>query len=379
LLPLKRSSPAGARRADGGRDEKEEEMAAIDEARLEGFMGRLVGYMTGGATCLGIWLGDELGLYTALADGGPMGAEDLGARTGCNARLVREWLDGQAAAGLVDYDDSADSYSLSAEAAMALADETSPVFTARAMNAFGSMFFDFEKIKSAFRGDGALAWGDHHACLFKGTEWFFRTGYRANLPGVWIPALDGVQERLEQGARVADVGCGHGASVIVMAEAYPNSQFYGFDYHGPSIEVARERAAETGVADRSTFEVAGAKEYPGSYDLICFFDCLHDMGDPVGIAAYARERLAPEGCVLLVEPFALDGRRENMTGNPMAALLYTASTVVCTPNSLSQEVGLGLGAQAGEARLRAVFEEAGFSHFRRATESPLNLILEARA
>jgi SAM-dependent methyltransferase len=246
------------------------------------------------------------------------------------------------------------------------------------MNAFGSFFYDFEKITAAFRGDGGLAWGDHHPCLFKGTEWFFRTGYRTFLPEVWIPALDGVQERLQTGARVADVGCGHGASVIVMAGAFPNSEFFGFDYHEPSIEVARERAAEAGVAERTTFEVAGAKDYAGSYDLICFFDCLHDMGDPVGTARYAYERLAPEGCVLLVEPFALDGRGENLTGNPMAALLYTASSAVCTPNSLSQEVGLGLGAQAGEGRLRAVFEEAGFSKFRRATESPLNLILEAR-
>jgi cyclopropane fatty-acyl-phospholipid synthase-like methyltransferase len=195
---------------------------------------------------------------------------------------------------------------------------------------------------------------------------------------VWIPALDGVQAKLEAGARVADVGCGHGASVVVMADAYPNSRFWGFDYHQPSIEIARERAAEAGVADRTAFEIASAKEYPGSYDLICFFDCLHDMGDPVGTAAYAREHLAPDGTVLLVEPFALDGREANIAGNPMAALMYTASSAVCTPNSLSQEVGLGLGAQAGEARLRAVFEEAGYSQFRRATETPVNLILEAK-
>ena len=226
--------------------------------------------------------------------------------------------------------------------------------------------------------DGALAWGDHHPCLFKGTEWFFRTGYRAHLPGESIPALDGVEDKLSAGARVADVGCGHGASVVAMAHAYPAARFWGFDYHAPSIETARDRAREAGVEDRATFEVAGAKEYPGTYDLICFFDCLHDMGDPVGIAAYAREHLERDGTVLLVEPFALDGRGANLQGNPMAALLYTASTAVCTPNSLSQEVGLGLGAQAGEARLRAVFEEAGFSGFRRAAETPLNLILEAR-
>jgi SAM-dependent methyltransferase len=261
---------------------------------------------------------------------------------------------------------------------MALADDSSPVFVARGMNAVGSMFMDLEKVKAAFTGDGALAWGDHHPCLFKGTEWFFRTGYRAYLPGEWIPALDGVEEKLKAGAHVADVGCGHGASVVAMAEAYPASRFSGFDFHSPSIDTARVRAREAGVEHRATFEVAGAKDYPGKYDLICFFDCLHDMGDPVGTAAYAREHLEEDGTVLLVEPFALDGRDANVQGNPMAALLYAASTAVCTPNSLSQEVGLGLGAQAGEARLRAVFEEAGFSRFRRATETPLNLILEAQ-
>ncbi len=350
----------------------------VDEAKLEQFMGQLVGYMTGGAACFAIWLGDELGLYGALAGDGARSADDVATQTGCHPRLVREWLDGQAAAGLVEYDPEADRYALSAEAVLALADENSPVFTARAMNAFASMFMDIEKVKGAFQGEGALAWGDHHPCLFKGTEWFFRTGYRAHLPSEWIPALDGVEDKLKAGARVADVGCGHGASVVAMAEAYPNSEFWGFDYHHPSIETARERAQAAGMADRATFEAAGAKAYEGTYDLICFFDCLHDMGDPVGVAAYALQHLEPDGTVLLVEPFALDGRRENLEGNPMAALLYTASTVICTPNSLSQEVGLGLGAQAGEGRLRAVFEEAGFSRFRRAAETPLNLILEAR-
>jgi 2-polyprenyl-3-methyl-5-hydroxy-6-metoxy-1,4-benzoquinol methylase len=351
---------------------------AIDEAKLEEFMGQMVGHMTGATTCYAIWLGDELGLYAALAQDGARSAEELAAETGCNPRLVREWLDGQASAGLLQYDTEADRYSMSAEAAMALADENSPAFTARAMNALGSMFMDMQKVKGAFTGDGGLAWGDHHPCLFKGTEWFFRAGYRTYLPAEWIPALEGVEDKLAAGARVADIGCGHGASVIVMAEAYPNSRVSGFDYHGPSIQTARERAREAGVGDRASFEVAGSKEYPGTYDLICFFDCLHDMGDPVGIASYAREHLDPEGTVLLVEPFALDGRAQNVQDNPMAALLYTASTAICTPNSLSQEVGLGLGAQAGEARLRAVFEEAGFSRFRRAAETPLNLILEAR-
>jgi SAM-dependent methyltransferase len=349
----------------------------IDEAKLEQFMGQMVGHMTGGALCFGVWLGDELGLYRALAGAGPTTAEEVAGTTDCNPRLVREWLDGQVAGGLVDYDPAADRYELSPEATMALADETSPVFVARAMNAFGSLFLDLDKIKTAFSGDGALSWGDHHPCLFSGTEWFFRTGYRAELPN-WIAALDGVTSKLEAGGSVADVGCGHGASVVVMAENFPQASVHGFDFHAPSIDTARERAAEAGVNERTSFEVADAKSYEGSFDLICFFDCLHDMGDPVGIASYAREQLAPGGTVLLVEPFALDDRVTNLTGNPMAPLLYTASSCICTPNSLSQEVGLGLGAQAGEARLREVFEQAGFAHFRRAAETPLNLILEAK-
>jgi SAM-dependent methyltransferase len=350
----------------------------FDEGKLEALMGTLGGYMSGGAACFAIWLGDELGLYTAMAGAGPMSADEVAAGAGCNPRLVREWLDGQAAGQIVTYDEGSDRYELGPEAAMALADDTAPVFVARGMNAFGSMFMDVEKIKGAFRGDGGLSWGDHHPCLFKGTEWFFRTGYQAFLPQVWIPALDGVVEKLEAGARVADVGCGHGASVVVMAEAFPNAHITGFDFHTPSIETARERASDAGVSDRTTFEVANAKGYDGTYDVICFFDCLHDMGDPVGIARYAREHLDADGTVMLVEPFALDGRATNIAENPMATLLYTASSGICTPNSLSQEVGLGLGAQAGEARLREVFEEAGFTRFRRAAETPLNLILEAR-
>jgi SAM-dependent methyltransferase len=290
---------------------------------------------------------------------------------------VREWLDGQVAGGLVEWDPTSDGYSLSPEAVMALADDDSPAFVARAMNAFGAMFIDMEKVAEAFRTDGALSWGDHHPCLFSGTEWFFRTGYRAELPG-WIAALDGVADKLAAGGTVADVGCGHGASVVVVAQAYPQARITGFDFHAPSIETARQRAEEAGVADRSTFQVADAKGYDGTYDLICFFDCLHDMGDPVGIARYALDHLAEDGTVLLVEPFALDGRADNIAGNPMAPLLYTASSCICTPNSLSQEVALGLGAQAGEARLREVFAEAGYTQFRRAAETPINLIIEAK-
>jgi 2-polyprenyl-3-methyl-5-hydroxy-6-metoxy-1,4-benzoquinol methylase len=349
----------------------------INEEKLGELMGQLGGYMTGGALCFAMWLGDELGLYRALAGAGPLSSDDVAAKVGCNARLVREWLDGQVAGGVIELD-ADDRYVLSAEAAMALADDGSPAFVARGMNAFGSLFKDMEKIAEAFRGDGALSWGDHHECLFSGTEWFFRTGYRAELPN-WIEALEGVGDKLRAGASVADVGCGHGASVVVMAQAFPEARFTGFDFHGPSIEISRERAAEGGVQGNTRFEVADAKGYDGTFDLICFFDCLHDMGDPVGIAAYAREHLAEGGTVLLVEPFALADRRANLTENPMAALLYTASSSICTPNSLSQEVGLGLGAQAGEDRLRDVMTQAGFTHFRKAAETPMNLILEVRA
>ncbi|HEX4903247.1 MAG TPA: class I SAM-dependent methyltransferase [Acidimicrobiales bacterium] len=348
----------------------------VDEAKLEEFMGRMVGYMTGGAVCFGVWLGDELGLYRAMAGAGPLAPADVAARAGCNERLVREWLDGQVAAGLVERRD--DRYALPAEQAMALADDTSPVFVARGMNTFGSMFIDIDKIEDAYRSDGALPWADHHDCLFSGTEWFFRTGYRAHLPNEWIPALDGVVEKLQAGARVADVGCGHGASIVAMAEAFPQAHFTGIDLHEPSIATAGDRVAEAGVRDRVDFQVASAKGYDGVYDLICFFDCLHDMGDPVGAATYARHHLADDGTVLLVEPFALDARDENAHDNPMAALLLHASATICVPNSLSQEVGAALGAQAGEARLRDVFERAGYTRFRRVAETPMNLILEAR-
>jgi SAM-dependent methyltransferase len=353
-------------------------MPEVDRTKLREFMGRMIGYLNGTAACFSIWLGDELGLYAAMADGRPRSADEVASQTGCNPRLVREWLDGQAAARLIEYDAEGDRYSLSPEGAQALAEESSPVFTARGMSGAASWYMDVEKIKAAFRGDGGLAWGDHHPCLFKGTEWTCGPAYRAHLTAEWIPALDGVAEQLESGASVADVGCGHGASVILMARAYPKSQFWGFDLHAPSIESARERASGEGLGDRTRFEVAGAKDYPGTYDLICFFDCLHDMGDPVGIAAYAREHLDPDGTVLLVEPFAIDGRAANLTNNPLATVSYVSSMAVCTPNSLSQEVGLALGAQAGEARLREVFGQAGFTRFRRAAQTTMNIALEAR-
>jgi SAM-dependent methyltransferase len=304
-----------------------------------------------------------------------MTPEELAEKTGCNARLVREWLSAQAAAGYVEAADGR--FRLPEEQAMALADEDSPVYVAGGAGVLASMFQDKDKLVAAMRGDGALPWGEHHPCLFSGTERFFRPGYRAHLVADWLPALEGVVPKLEAGAAVADVGCGHGASTVVMAKAFAASRFFGFDYHTPSIETATKRAAESGVDDRVTFRVATATGYPGQdYDLICFFDCLHDMGDPVGAARHAHRALAKDGTVLLVEPFAGDRLQDNLT--PVGRLFYAASTFICTPNSLSQDVGLGLGAQAGEARLRDVFAEAGFTRFRRATETPFNLILEAR-
>lgn len=353
-------------------------MTGINEQRLEELMGKVAGVMTGGVMCASIQLGEELGLYKAMHGAGNLKADEVAARANCHPRLIREWLDCQSAMGFIKFDEEADDYELEPEAGLAFADEDAPMFVAKAMVAIGSMFMDVEKVADAFRGDGGLAWGDHHPCLFKGTEWFFRPGYRAHLATDWIPSLEVAGDQLGAGARVADVGCGHGASVVAMAEEFPNSQFFGFDFHAPSIEVSRQRARDAGVEGRCTFEVADSKGYGGEYDLICFFDCLHDMGDPVGIAKHAKERLAESGTVLLVEPFAIDGRSANMRDNPMAALLYGASSMICTPNSLSQEVGLGLGAQAGEGRLREVFEAAGFEQFRRVGETPFNLILEAR-
>ncbi|WP_248919791.1 class I SAM-dependent methyltransferase [Pseudomonas entomophila] len=347
----------------------------MDEARLQEFMGRLVGDMGAAATLANVVLGDELGLYRAMADSLPVTPEVLAERTGCQPRLVREWLNGQAAAGYVEHRNG--SFTLPEEQALALALEDSPAYMAGGAAVLAALFHDKDKLVKAMRGDGGLAWGDHHPCMFSGTERFFRPGYRTFLVADWLPALDGVVAKLQAGAQVADVGCGHGASTIVLAQAFPASHFIGYDYHAPSVSTAIERAREAGLGDRVSFVQASAKDYPGhDLDLVCFFDCLHDMGDPVGAARHAYEALKEDGTVMLVEPYAEDTLDANI--NPVGRLFYAASTFICTPNSLSQEVGLGLGAQAGEARLRAVFEEAGFTRFRRATQTPFNLILEAR-
>ncbi|MEO8813356.1 MAG: methyltransferase domain-containing protein [Caulobacteraceae bacterium] len=348
-----------------------------DRAKLEAFMGKMVGDMGATVSAALVVLGDRLGLYKALAEG-PATSAELAAKTGTHERNVREWLAAQAAAGYVEHDAASGRFSLSPEQTMVFADESGPAFMAGGFQLLASIFIDEPKVAEAFRTGKGMGWHEHHQCLFAGTERFFRPGYNANLVSSWIPAMDGVPAALEAGTRVADVGCGHGASTVLMAQAWPKSSFTGFDYHGPSIDRAREAAEAAGVADRADFQVARASDFPGDgYGLVTIFDALHDMGDPVGAARHIRERLAPEGAWMLVEPFAHDALVDNL--NPVGRLLYGASTMICTPASMSQEVGLGLGAQAGEARLRKVVEEAGFTRFRRAAETPFNMVFDVRA
>jgi SAM-dependent methyltransferase len=349
----------------------------VDQARLDEFMGRFVGDFGAAISAALVAIGDRLGLYRAMAGGEPVTPEQLAGRTRTDSRYVREWLCNQAAGGYVTYDPVREVFFLSPEQSFALAQEGSPAFVAGAFQLATALVNDVEKIVHAFQTGCGVGWHEHHHDLFAGTERFFRPGYAANLVASWIPALDGVQAKLEHGAQVADVGCGHGASTILMAQAFPRSSFVGFDYHQPSIEHARAAAANAGVAGRVRFEVAAAKEYPGDrYDLVAMFDCLHDMGDPVGAAAHVRQTLAADGTWMIVEPYAGDRLEDNL--GPVGRVYYGASTLVCTPASRDQEVGLALGAQAGEARLREVVTAGGFTRFRRATETPFNLVLEAR-
>ena len=350
---------------------------SINEEKLNQFMQNAVNDLGASFHAAMVVIGEKLGLYKALAEAGPLTPAQLAERTGTAERYVREWLASQAAGGYVTYDPAAGFYSLSEEQAFALADETSPAYLPGGFLIAVSAIKAEPRIAEAFRTGKGLGWHEHDSGLFQGTERFFRPNYAANLVNSWIPALEGVEAKLHSGARVADVGCGYGSSTILMAQAYPNSSFVGFDYHEPSIKSARKAADKAGVSDRVSFEVAKAKDYPaGGYDLVAFFDCLHDMGDPVGAAAHVLETLKSDGTWMIVEPFAGDRVEDNL--NPVGRIFYSASTLICTPASLSQEVGLALGAQAGEARLRDVVTAGGFGQFRRAAETPFNLVFEAR-
>lgn len=349
----------------------------IDQTKLNAFIGKALGDMGAAMSASLTIIGDKLGLYKALHEHGPLTSDELARHTKTHERYIREWLAAQAAGGYVEYDPQTRRFTLPPEQAFMLADESSPLYVQGCFQIIEAAMADEPHITEAFQSGRGFGWHEHDARLFEGTERFFRPGYNAHLVGEWIPALEGVEAKLQRGAKVADVGCGLGASTIVMAKAYPKSTFIGLDYHPGSIELARKRATQAGVADRITFEVADAKNVRGSdYDLIACFDCLHDMGDPVGAAAQILRALKPDGTWLLVEPFANDRLEDNL--NPIGRMFYSASTLLCTPASLSQEVGLGLGAQAGEPRIREVVTKAGFTRFRRATETPFNLIFEAR-
>ena len=349
----------------------------IDERKLSEFVEKAVTDLAAGYGGVMTVLGHKLGLYKTMAHAGPLDSSEIARRSGCAERYVREWLNSQAAAGYVLYHATSATYELTPEQSLVLAEDDSPVFMPPAWEVPVSMFFDEEKTVEAFRTGKGVAWDDHHERLFCGVATFYRNGYRNSLVREWLPALRGVEEKLRVGVKVADVGCGHGHSTILMAEAFPRSRFWGFDYHKKSIETARRNAHNTASDNRLIFEVASATSYPGEgFDLICFFDCLHDMGDPAGAARHAKKTLAGDGTVMLVEPFANDRVEENL--NTVGRLYYSASTTLCCAHSLSEDGAAALGAQAGEARLANVFTKAGFSEFRKAKATPFNLILEAK-
>ena len=349
---------------------------AVDMNKLNAFIGQFVTDLGAAVHAGMVVIGERLGLYKALV-GEVLTSAQLAAKTRTDERYLREWLASQAAGGYITYDETTETFTLSDEQAFTLATEDSPAYLPGAFElALGSLAA-VPRIAESFRRGAGMGWHEHVDDVFHGCEKFFRPGYAANLVSSWIPALHDVEEKLNAGARVADVGCGKGASTILMAKAYPNSQFFGFDYHDKSIEAARESAVRQGVADRITFAVSSAKSFPGhGYDFVAVFDCLHDMGDPIGAAAHVRQSLAKDGTWMIVEPFANDQLKDNL--NPYGRVCYSFSTLLCTPCSRSQEVGLCLGAQAGETRIRDVVTAAGFNRFRRATETPFNIVYEAR-
>jgi SAM-dependent methyltransferase len=352
-------------------------LPTIDQNKLNAFMGQAVHDMGAALHAALVVVGDKLGLYKAMANAGPLTPKQLAERAHTDERYTREWLNANAAGGYLTYDPATKTYTLPPEQAFALAQEDSPAFIPGAFQVIEALMRDEPKITEAFRTGQGVGWHEHDPEMFRGTERFFRPNYAAHLISEWLPSLTGVVPKLEKGARVADVGCGHGASTILMAQAFPNSRFFGFDYHPPSIDRARLAAEQAGVGNRITFEVATAKDFPGQhYDLITFFDSLHDMGDPVGASAHVLSTLAHDGSWMIVEPFANDKVEDNL--NPIGRMFYSASTMVCTPASRSQEVGLALGAQAGESCMHDVVLAGGFTQFRRASQTPFNLVYEAR-
>ena len=352
-------------------------MTAINQEKLNDFVNRAIGDISSAYGGIMVSLGAKLGLYKAMKGAGPLTSREVAVRAKCAERYVREWLDSQVAGGYVQHHASSGTYELTPEQAMVLADEDSPVYIPNAWNVPASMWADEGKAVDAFRTGKGIPWSAHDGRLFCGVAAFYKNGYKVSLVPEWLPALEGVVDHLKEGITVADVGCGYGHSTVLMAEAFPKSRFVGFDGHAPSIDAAADNAKKAGVASRARFEFASATNYPGrNYGLICFFDALHDMGDPVGVAEHAYDALADDGTVMLVEPFAHDHVGDNI--GPVARLYYSASTMICCAHAISDGGKAVLGAQAGEARLAEVFRKAGFKHFRRAAETPFNLILEAR-
>lgn len=348
----------------------------VDQGKLEAFMHRVVGDIGAAMSASLVLIGDRLGLYKALAQGGPMTPRELAARTATNERYIREWLDNQAAGGYVAYEPGSARYSLPPEQALALADDTSTVFLPGAFQIIAATQKALPRIERAFQTGEGLDWCDHDPDLYNGTERFFRPNYAGHLVSEWLPALDGVRSKLQAGAKVADVGCGHGSSTILMAQAYPQSRFIGFDYHHQSVEAARERARKANVTDRAAFHVGESVDFPGSdFDLVCHFDSLHDMGDPFGAARHVREVLKDDGTWMIVEPMSKDRPEENH--NPVGRVFYAASTMICVPASMAHR-GPALGAQAGPKRLENVVREAGFTKVRTAATTPFNQVLEVK-